>query len=267
MTPIIFSSGLFRRITLGAVPLLAFTMSLSLHAAEGDVFHQDASDGHARIISGNQLSETAIRNVRNVVLQGIGPTSRDATDRDLEQLKGASNLERLFIAADGVTAAGLAQLSRLANLQVVEYPRMSSADQKLRTLAAFPALEKLVICKSDVTKDGAESISQMKKLSYLDMSECNIDTSFFEDHPLPQSITHLAIDKTNVDSQVVKFLPRGVTHLSINGAKVNNSIIPGLLQLQKLQVLKIEGLSHEEMRTIEEGLPKTKINESHFSTF
>ncbi|MBI1248742.1 hypothetical protein GC197_12990 [bacterium] len=233
---------------------------------------QDAADGFALLISGNQLSDTALRNVRLVVLRGIdapkdGGSMGKAIDRDLEQLKKASDLQTLRIYATGVTDAGLAQLSHLKHLRVVESPSMRSTDEKLKVLAEFPALEELLIERSDITKVGAESISRMKRLNYLDLSYCKIDTSFFERHPLPLSITHLALSKTNVDARIVQFLPPGITHLSLYGTKVDDSIIPNLLKLKQLKVLNIEGLTHKGLETVEKGLPNTKVNDIAFITF
>ncbi len=240
--------------------------------AEEDSLKQDAANGFALIVSGNELSETALRNVRRVRLLGLDPLSNGkqsvAKDIDLEQLERAANLQSILISASGVTEKGLAHLSQLKHLQVVEYAQMRSADRQLKVLSEFPSLEKLVIPRSDLTEEGIRHISTMKKLKYLDIREAKVDTNCFEKHALPKSITHLVLNGTNVDSRIVKFLPKSITHLSMHGTKVDESIIPELIQLNNLQALEISAsLTQHQMKKIREGLPNTTINVATFSTF
>lgn len=272
LTKVSRSRPMFVRLRFLVFAVLLVPVWQNYLAAEEDTLKQDASNGFAIIVSGNQLSETALRNVRHVRLLGLDPLSNGkqsvAKDSDLEQLERAANLQSILISASGVTEKGLAHLSQLKHLQVVEYAEMRSADRQLKVLSEFPSLEKLVIRRSDLTEEGIRHISTMKKLKYLDVRGAKVDTNCFEKHALPKSITHLVLNGTNVDSRIVKFLPKSITHLAIHGTKIDESIIPELIKLDNLQALEISGsLTQHQMKKIREGLPNTTINVATFSTF
>lgn len=84
---------------------------------------------------------------------------------------------------------------------------------------------------------------------------------------MPSSLTHLRLDHTDVDAEILSKLPTGITHLSLNGTRMDSKAISELVKKKNLVELQIRTahLRAFEMDAIENGLPNTKLNDLIFT--
>ncbi|MBI1247501.1 hypothetical protein GC197_06590 [bacterium] len=187
--------------------------------------------------------------------------------------RDARRLETIYIGqlqdTEGhtITRDGLENLVGLPRLKRVIYQDMKNADEKLKVISRIPALEDLVIERSDISNKSAKYLSSIEKLRYLDINGANIDSTFFKECRLPNSLTHLRLDNTQVDSSVIKDLPQSITHLSLQSTKIDKRVIPELANRKGLKFLKVSGFSQASLDVIRAANPDIKINPEGFSSF
>jgi hypothetical protein len=105
---------------------------------------------------------------QEVEAQGIpGLILRDATDADLEHLKGLTGLQVLVLSDTQVTDAGLEHLKGLTGLQYLHLWGMRVTDAGLEHLKALTRLQVLVLSDTQVTDAGLEYLKGLTALREL----------------------------------------------------------------------------------------------------
>jgi len=110
-----------------------------------------------------------------VEAQGIpGLKLRDATDADLEHLKGLTGLQHLSLGGTQVTDAGLEHLKGLTALQELNLAGTHVTDAGLQHLKGLTALQQLYLSYTKVTDAGLEHLKGLTALQALRLSHTQV---------------------------------------------------------------------------------------------
>jgi hypothetical protein len=124
--------------------------------------------GHCAI-SDDGLRHVPLENVRWI---DLGYTS--ITDGGIEQLRGATQLEKLTLEHTGVTAAALAALGNLTRLEYLDLSGLAITDQSLAELRALENLKSLWLTGCPITDEGLKHLTALRGLETLDVSNTQV---------------------------------------------------------------------------------------------
>lgn len=195
---------------------------------------------------------------------------REVDDTDIERLAELKNLESVKLFGDEITTGGIALLKRCQSLRYYQHLKMKNADALVSALCSVrPELVMLEVPSSDLTDNAAGAVSRLKNLQYLDLSGTKITSEFFISHPFSQKLTHLSLEGTNVDSQVIAHLPASIIYLKLYGTKVDEQAMADLLKRKGLKGLFLpsRNFSHAALKRLAEELPDAQVGRVSFSTY
>ncbi|KAL9439583.1 hypothetical protein AB3S75_025111 [Citrus x aurantiifolia] len=92
------------------------------------------------------------------------------TDAGMKHLLSISTLEKLWLSETGLTADGIALLSSLQNLSVLDLGGLPVTDLVLRSLQVLTKLEYLDLWGSQVSNRGAAVLKMFPRLSFLNLA-------------------------------------------------------------------------------------------------
>ncbi|ESR52595.1 hypothetical protein KPL70_005715 [Citrus sinensis] len=92
------------------------------------------------------------------------------TDAGMKHLLSISTLEKLWLSETGLTADGIALLSSLQNLSVLDLSGLPVTDLVLRSLQVLTKLEYLDLWGSQVSNRGAAVLKMFPRLSFLNLA-------------------------------------------------------------------------------------------------
>ncbi|EOY25009.1 Leucine-rich repeat family protein, putative isoform 1 [Theobroma cacao] len=96
------------------------------------------------------------------------------TDASIRHLLSISTLEKLWISETGITANGVALLSSLKNLSVLDLGGLPVTDTVLNSLQALTKLQHLDLWGSKISNKGALVLQRFSKLSFLNIAWTNV---------------------------------------------------------------------------------------------
>ncbi|KDO76521.1 hypothetical protein CISIN_1g006752mg [Citrus sinensis] len=188
------------------------------------------------------------------------------TDAGMKHLLSISTLEKLWLSETGLTADGIALLSSLQNLSVLDLGGLPVTDLVLRSLQVLTKLEYLDLWGSQVSNRGAAVLKMFPRLSFLNLAwtgvtklpnisslEC-LNLSFIQqvgaetDLVLSltalQNLNHLErlnLEQTQVSDATLFPLStfKELIHLSLRNASLTDVSLHQLSSLSKLTNLSI----------------------------
>jgi hypothetical protein len=171
---------------------------------------------------------------QEVEAQGIpGLKLRDATDADLEHLRGLTALRQLDLGWDTrVTEAGLQHLEGLTRLQYLDLSLIYVTDAGLEHLKGLTALQTLNLTGTHVTDAGLEHLKALTALQHLDLWGTQVTDAGLGHLKGLARLQGLSLWNTQVTDAGLVHLEglTGLQSLSLNGTKVTAA---GVEQLKK----------------------------------
>ena len=156
---------------------------------------------------------------QEVEAQGIpGLILRDATDADLEHLKGLTGLQVLVLFGTQVTDTGLEHLKALTRLQVLVLSDTQVTDAGLEHLKGLTGLQYLHLWGMRVTDAGLEHLKALTRLQVLVLSDTQVTDAGLEYLNGLTALRELWLPHTQVTpagvEQLKKYLPNVVVKWS-----------------------------------------------------
>lgn len=224
-------------------------------------------------------------------LRAVNLVNPQLGDRALESLSRFKSMEAIWFDDCGlVSDAGFKYLGQLPNLEVISARRCFIGDAALVHIKDLPKLEKLYLRGTLVSAEGMKTISGMKSLKLLDLSEVpTIDGSAMEPVSKLTNLENLNLWATMVDDQSMKQVAKlgklkslnllqtqitnkGVAHLAemptlerlnLGATQVDGGVIEILTNgFPSLKHVTLSGSSvtHEEMDKLREARPELKVD-------
>jgi Leucine-rich repeat (LRR) protein len=167
--------------------------------------------------------------------------SIELDDDDLRELCGLSQLQRLHLDRDHLTAHGLRGLVPLRSLRDVSLS--NATDDSLAVLAQLPNLEVLNLRGTAITDDGLKHLRGHRRLRSLLLGSTNVT-----DHGAILLLSLPALEI--VDLQQTKITDAGAAslsqirqlqHLNLSGTAITDASIPHLIKIPQLKGLGMVG--------------------------
>ncbi len=150
---------------------------------------------------------------------GIDLHQAGATDADMEELSGFTQLRSLNLYGARVTDAGLRHLSGLTSLQTLYLNDTGVTDAGLQHLKGLTQLKVLGLNQTHVTDAGLAALGNLKTLTDLTLSGGQITDRGLLQLRTQRSLKHLLLNGTSVTQRGVDELKRAIPDVQIIRAK------------------------------------------------
>jgi len=153
---------------------------------------------------------------QEVEAQGVpGLKLSDATDADLEHLKGLTALQWLNVWGTQVTDAGLEQLKGLTGLQYLHLWATKTTDAGLEHVKGLTALQSLNLSRTQVTDAGLEYLKGLTALRYLYLADTKVTGAGLEHMKGLTALQYLDLTGTQVTEAGVEQLKRSLPRVFV----------------------------------------------------
>lgn len=163
------------------------------------------------VLYGTQVTDDGLRYLAELhQLKSLELHSTSVTDTGLAHLKGLPFLEELEF-PEGVTLAGLAQLSRLTMLDGLPE---SVTDGDLAALEALTRLRSLSLARSSITDDGLVWVGKCASLENLFLNQTITDAGLAHLRPLSK-LRSLWLDRSKLSQHAIDELKQALPGVTI----------------------------------------------------
>jgi internalin A len=154
------------------------------------------------------------------------------TDAGLANLKGLTDLERLYLPLTKVGDAGLVQLQGLKGLRQLGFYDNAITDEGLANLAGLTNLEYLILDGTRVTDSGLAHLKGLKNLTRLSLNRTPVGDAGLVNLQHLTHLTELYVSQTRITDGGLKHLQgmKSLKELILEGTQVSDA---GVLELQR----------------------------------
>jgi Leucine-rich repeat (LRR) protein len=164
------------------------------------------------------------------------------TDEDMKHLAGLKDLRDLQLAAPRVTDKGLAVLSKLRELEAVNFwcGVTPVTDKGLKALSELPNLQDLWVDKTRITDAGLSQLRRLSKLKRLDVSRTHVGR--LKEWPDMPALQALSLAGTEIGDEDVVHLARypRLRRLNLDETKITGKTFHTVARLKDLWELRAQ---------------------------
>lgn len=160
-----------------------------------------------------------------------------------------------------VTNEGLAHLSALESLRVLDLTRTHVRDDGLVHLAKLPHLQRLILARTAITGRGLPHLRELKSLIELDLDATHVDDQGLYQLPALPKLRKLNLRGTRISDAGLARLQElpALEELDVTNTRITDACIIHLKELKKLRRLRIlhqTGLSESGKLQLHFSLPE-----------
>jgi hypothetical protein len=187
---------------------------------------------------------------------GLNLTSASVTDTGLSYIgRNCSSLKGLCVGGNRITDSGIAKLTSLSNLDLLDIENAAITDKGLEPLLKLRKLRTLWLNNTSITDAGIKAIAEnCPKLKSLRVANTKITDEGLLHLQRLTELADLSLDNDGITNAGANHLATFVslTSLSLANAKVDASGIDSICRLRYLERLNISGikLSHRSLKAI-----------------
>jgi serine/threonine protein kinase len=155
-----------------------------------------------------------LRGLTNLKVLNLDHT--ETTDQGMKAVAQAGNLVSLSLTNTQVTDTGLAELRPLTGLDDLRLDRLPITDAGLAQLSAFPRLAKLSLYHTGVTDEGMVHLKQLPSLERLSLDETQVGDEGLRHLGQCRNLKYVSVWHTRVTEEGIQELRRALPRLQVN---------------------------------------------------
>lgn len=211
----------------------------------------------------SQFTDDGLANLRNLRhLTSLNLKGTQITDRGIEHVCRLKELRLLSVDTTAITDVGLKRLAVLTGLQSLSIGNTSISDDGLEHLKSLTELKALYIDHTNIGDPGLSHLKGLCQLERLFLWNTNVSDAGLKNLKGMTKMKLLLLDGTKVTGSGFKHL-KGLPLLEQLWCEFDDISDDGLValgELHQLRLLRLSGVSEQNIKKLQQSLPKCKID-------